>query len=289
MDQIITELSRLFSPKTIAAQIAAALPKVIVATVILVFFLVVWLLARRALTYVLKQAEVDETAQAFLVTVFKYALGTIALIMALDQLGVDIGSILASLGVVGLTIGFAARDTLSNIISGVFIFWDRPFTLQDLVEINGQYGKVESITIRSTRVVTVDGKMLAIPNTVVVNSMVTSYTNFPNLRIDVNVTVAVTENLGNARRVLLDAIKEDGRFMPAPEPQVVVTALNDYNVELQVRAWLEDERQHVAMRFQLRELIFNALNEAGVEMPYETIQLAPVEVKGSLKGGGEAA
>ena len=157
------------------------------------------------------------------------------------------------------------------------------------MEINGQYGKVESITIRSTRVVTVDGKMLAIPNTVVVNSMVTSYTNFPNLRIDVNVTVAVTENLGNARRVLLDAIKEDGRFMPAPEPQVVVTALNDYNVELQVRAWLEDERQHVAMRFQLRELIFNALNEAGVEMPYETIQLAPVEVKGSLKGGGEAA
>ena len=289
MDQIITELSRLFSPKTIAAQIAAALPKVIVATVILVFFLVVWLLARRALTYVLEQAEVDATAQAFLVTVFKYALGTIALIMALDQLGVDIGSILASLGVVGLTIGFAARDTLSNIISGVFIFWDRPFTLQDLVEINGQYGKVESITIRSTRVVTVDGKMLAIPNTVVVNSMVTSYTNFPNLRIDVNVTVAVTENLGNARRVLLDAIKEDGRFMPAPEPQVVVTALNDYNVELQVRAWLEDERQHVAMRFQLRELIFNALNEAGVEMPYETIQLAPVEVKGSLKGGGEAA
>jgi small conductance mechanosensitive channel len=83
---------------------------------------------------------------------------------------------LASLGIAGLTLGFAAKDTLSNVISGLFIFWDRPFVVGDLIEMDGKYGRVEDITLRSTRVVTPDGKMLAIPNSAIVNSSVWSRT-----------------------------------------------------------------------------------------------------------------
>ncbi len=115
----------------------------------------------------------------------KYVILSIALVSALNQVGVHTGSLLASLGVLGLTIGFAARDALSNVISGIFIFWDRPFVIGDLVEIEDKYGRVQAITMRSTRVVTPDGKMLAIPNNTIVNSTVASYTNFPHLRLDI--------------------------------------------------------------------------------------------------------
>ena len=67
--------------------------------------------------------------------------------------------------------------------------------------------------------------------------------------------------------------------MEDPKPQVVVTALNDYNVELQLQVWLKDERQHIAKTFELREKVYKTLTEHGIEMPFETLQLAPIEIK----------
>lgn len=171
-----------------------------------------------------------------------------------------------------MTIGFALRDTLSNIISGLLIFIDRPFTIGDLVEIDGKYGRVDRISLRTTRVVTPDGKMLAVPNAEVMNKTVTSYTNFPTIRLDVSVTVAVHENLKKVRSILLGLVENNPDYLSTPAPVVVVTALNDYNVALELRVWLEEERQHIQKRFELREQVFNALTENGVDMPFETVR-----------------
>ncbi len=145
----------------------------------------------------------------------------------------------------------------------------------DLVEIDNNYGRVDRITLRSTRIITNDGRMLAVPNTEVMTKTVVSYTNFPHLRLAIDVTVAVTEDIDRVRRILVDLVQQDTNFMADPQPGVVVTKLNDYNVALELRVWLADERQHVQKRFELREKVFNALTAAGIEMPFETIQLAP--------------
>ena len=121
--------------------------------------------------------------------------------------------------------------------------------------------------------------MLAIPNSQVVNSTVASYTNFPHLRLDVDFTVAVTENLARTRELVLGIVESDDRFMDDPEPTVVVTKLNDYNVAMQLCVWLDDERSHIAVRLELRERIFETLRDAGVEMPFETYSLTPLEMK----------
>lgn len=255
------------------------LPKLLGAVVTL---LVLWLIFRlllRGISHAMRRAEVDLTIVNFVESAARFVAGVIGLVAVLDQLGVDTASIIASLGVAGLTIGFAARDTLSNLIAGLFIFWDRPFVIGDLVEVDGRYGRVDKITLRSTRVVTPDGKMLAIPNTTVVNGTVASYTNFPHLRLDIDVTVSVNEDLGRARQVLLDICSEHPECMSEPAPEVVVTALNDYNVALQLRVWIDDEKKHINTRFTLREAMFEALRSAGVDMPYETLQLQPVEMK----------
>jgi len=273
MQRIFDELAESFDPSTLTDSFLLWLPNIVVATVTLLGFWLVWRLVRSPVQALTKRTGIDPTAAAFIETVIRYVLLAVALVTALGQLGVDTASILASLGVVGLTVGFAARDTLSNVISGLFIFWDRPFVIGDLVEIGETYGRVETITMRSTRLVTPDGRMLAIPNSVVVNTTVASYTNFPHLRLDLDVTVGVGEDLGRVRQTLLGLVGDDPRFMTEPAPQVVVTALNDYNVAMQLRVWLNDEKSHISARMELREAMFEALRAVGVDMPYETLEV----------------
>lgn len=273
MSKIWDAIVEAYDPGVAVEQLVSWLPNLVVALLTSVLFFVFYKVARRSVAFVFKRADVDATVSNFMDSVIGYALGVIWVITILGQLGVNITSLVASLGVAGLTIGFAAQDALSNVISGLFIFWDRPFVVGDLVEIEGKYGRVDRITMRTTRVVTNDGKMLAIPNRTVVNTTVASYTNFPNLRLEIDITVGVAEDLGRIRRLLLDLV--DGRpgFMTKPEPQVVVTALNDYNVAIQLRAWIEDETTHLRERFALREDAYAALNGAGVDMPFETLQI----------------
>lgn len=286
LESLLSRLLDYFDPGRLGPILAELLVNVALAAVVLAVFYLVWQAINR---WVLPRwsRHLDKTGAAFAETLVKFGILSAGVVAALGAAGIQTGAVLASLGVVGLTIGFAARETLSNIISGILIFLDRPFTIDDLVEVDGAYGRVERITLRSTRIVTNDGRMLAVPNTAVMNKTVISFTNFPHLRLDVAVTVAVTEDLERVRAVLLSLAGSDPEFMAAPPPVVVVTELNDYNVMLELRVWLDDERQHVGKRLELREKVFQTLTAAGVEMPFETVQLAPHRVTVETVGSPE--
>ena len=91
----------------------------------------------------------------------------------------------------------------------------------------------------------------------------------------INLKIAVTEDLNRVRSHLISLVQKDEDFMADPAPCVVVSQLNDYNIAIELRAWLKDERRHVQKRFDLREKVFKTLTDNKVEMPFETIQLAP--------------
>lgn len=283
LESLLFRLRDYFDPARLGPLIAEIFIDIIVAAIVLGIFYLIWRILS-GVVFPRWTHRLDKTGTAFAETLIKFSILSIGVLAALSAVGIQTAAVLASLGVVGLTIGFAARETLSNIISGILIFLDRPFTIDDLVEIDGNYGRVERITLRSTRIVTNDGKMLAVPNTAVMNKTVVSFTNFPHLRLDIAVTVAVTEDLDRARMILLSLVQKDLDFMAEPLPRVVVTQLNDYNVTLELHTWLKDERQHVQKRFELREKVFKALTAAGVEMPLETVQLAPHKVTVQMSG-----
>ena len=276
---IVVRLQEIFDLTLIGDKIVEVSINLVVALVTFGAFYLVWLLARVILNSVMKRSELDQTSQAFARTILQYSILLTGLFNALSAMNIDTAGLLASLGIVGITIGFAARDAFSNLISGVLIYLDRPFVIGDLVEIGDYYGEVEQITLRSTRIVTSDGKMLAVPNTEMINKTVTSYTNFPHLRLDIQVTVGVEEDLDRVRRILLGVIAGDPDFMDKPPARVIVTQLNDYNVAVELQAWISDERAHVSIRSELREKVFNALTQEGVDMPYETIKLTPLKVR----------
>ena len=285
MDQfiqgVINELNRVFQPENLGTLVVEWLVRLTSAVLVFALFYLAWLIINRVVRSLLKQSQQDETTRTFITTLTKYTVLIIGGLTALNAGGVDISAVLASLGIAGITIGFAARDAFSNLISGLLIFLDRPFVIGDLIEVGGNYGLVDQITLRSTRIITPDGRMLAVPNSEMINKTVASYTNFPHIRLDMDFTIGVEEDIQRARALILDAVMEDDSFLQDPEPVVLVQALNDYNIQLQLRVWLEDERLHIGKRAQLRELIFNILNDAGVEMPFETIQLTNLDV--SLK------
>tara|TARA_R110002049_G_scaffold81004_4_gene205973 strand:- start:744 stop:1616 length:873 start_codon:yes stop_codon:yes gene_type:complete len=258
-------------------------PKLIAAITVMILFWASYRILKHAIEIFSKRANIDSTIVALIQSIQKIVLLSVGVVSALGQVGVDITALIASLGVAGLTIGFAAKDALSNMISGFFILWDRPFTIGDLIEIGDAYGRVESITMRSTRVVTMDGRMVAIPNSEVVNKPVASYTNSPHLRLDISFTVAVTENLSNVREIALSICKENPSLMIIPPPVVVVTELNDYNVAMQLQVWINDERAHIPTRFSLREELFEALRSGNIDMPFETFSLTPVELHSHQK------
>jgi small conductance mechanosensitive channel len=276
LNVILDRLYAAFSLHRLGDQVAAGLINLLVAAIVFIAFLLSWMLARWLLSLAFRRANGDTTTAAFMQTALKFTLLSIGAISALDSAGIKMDTVLASLGIVGLTIGFAAKDALSNLISGILIFLDRPFVIGDLVEIEGRYGRVERITLRSTRIITSDGKMLAVPNTDIINRTVASYTNFPSLRLDIGINIAVTESIDQARSALLALVQDKPEYMRNPAPRVVVTALNDYNIGLELQAWIHDEHDHIAIRFQLREQMFKALIQAGIEMPFETLQVVQV-------------
>lgn len=271
LDNLITRLQEFFDPERLGVLFAEIFINVIIIAIVLVIFYLIWQILKRMAMPRLKR-NMDKTNAAFAETVLKFFVFSIGILAALSATGFQTSAVLASLGVVGLTIGFALRDTLSNIISGLLIFIDRPFTIGDLVEIDGKYGRVDRISLRTTRVVTPDGKMLAVPNAEVMNKTVTSYTNFPNIRLDIAVSVGVREDLDRVRSILLSLVRDNQDYLSEPAPSVVVTALNDYNVALELRVWLENERLHIQKRFELREQVFNTLTSHSIDMPYETVR-----------------
>ena len=273
MQTIIERLREIFSADRVANWVAHFVPRLVIALVIFAVFYLCYRLLKFVLARVTRRAGVEPTAATFLVMILKYVVLIAGVIMALQELGLDVTTILEGVGIIGIALGFAAKDTLSNIIAGFFLFWDKPFVIGDLIEVSDEYGEVREITLRSTRIVTVDGKLISIPNSVMVNTKVRSYTMSPHLRLDIDVTIGVNEKIADAREAILGIVRADARFLTEPPAEVVVTTLRDYFVKLDLKVWLRDPRIHIPVREELREGIKNALDSAGIVMPYETIEL----------------
>ena len=279
LDSIVRRLAEIFDPEVLGATAAELLANTIIGAATFAAYYAFWRILDVAARPIMRRARTDETTRDFVLTILKFTVLALGVVNAMAAVGVNTASLIASLGIAGLTLGFAARDALSNLISGLLIFWDRPFVIGDLVELGESYGRVDRITLRSTRVVTPDGRMLAIPNTEIINRTVASYTNFPHLRISVSMQIGVNENIDGVRAILLGLVADDDRFMEEPAPRVPVTATGDYNVTMELQAWVHDERAHGAIRADLRERAYKALTAAGVDMPFETLRIEPLTVR----------
>lgn len=178
---------------------------------------------------------------------------------------------LASAGILGLAIGFAAKDTLANLFAGIFIIADAPYQLGDFVNLDtGERGRVTDIGLRSTRLLTRDDVEVTIPNSVMANTKIVNETQgpAPKRRIRVNVGVAYDSDLDRVREVLLDVAKACDYVTDDPPPSVRVQAFADSSIDVQLRGHIPQP----VLRGRARDALFTGIHkkfaEAGIEIPF---------------------
>jgi small conductance mechanosensitive channel len=247
--------------------------QLVIAVAVMSAFLVVYLVVRAALRPVFDRSRLEEDVRHLLESVAKYTILGFGVILALDQLGFNITSLLAGLGVAGLALGFAAKDTLANFIAGVTILWDRPFRVGDRVETDGEFGQVKKITLRSTRIHTNDNQVVIIPNQNIVNNKIINHTMQASLRLVIPFGISYEADVARAREVVLGLIRGDDRVRERPAPEVVVTELGPSSVNLALRFWLKNPHHEIPLEFEYLERLKQALDDAGIGIPYPHVSL----------------
>jgi MscS family membrane protein len=184
---------------------------------------------------------------------------------------IDITGWLASAGIVGIAVGFAAKDTLANLFAGVFIVADGPYKIGDyLILENGDRGRVAEIGMRSTRIQTLDNVQVVVPNANLANSTIMNLSggSSEQTRISVNVGVAYDSDMDAVRACLLTLAKQVPRVLKAPKPIVRVHELQDSCVALTLRVWIGKPEWKDEVLDTLNCQILVAFREAGISIPF---------------------
>ena len=252
------------------------LPALVTAVVFWIALRVVLGVTRRALN---RSKRIDAGVQQLIVRFTRFLLVSLAVVAVLDQLGIAVAPFIAGLGIAGIALGFAAQDTVQNLIAGVTILLDRPFYVGDNIELHDTFGTVEEITLRTTRIRTLDNEMAILPNANVISERVVNHSMLRALRVLVPFGIAYKESPQAAREVVLALTEGDTRLHPDYAPTVVVTELGDSSVNMELRVHLRDAKLEVPIRFDYQERVFNALREAGIEIPFPHLQLFVDEAK----------
>ncbi len=186
--------------------------------------------------------------------------------------GIDATGWLASAGVLGIAVGFAARDTLSNLFAGVFIIADKPYQKGDWIVLDdGQQGRVERIGLRSTRLITRDGVEISMPNSVVGASTVTNLSGGleTHHRLRVAVGVAYGSDIDQVREILMQVAADheqvDGE---KHQPQVRFRSFGDSSLDFELLCWIEDPGERGPILDQLNCAVYKRFGEANIEIPF---------------------
>jgi small-conductance mechanosensitive channel len=268
------ELLSLETAEQLRSMVVAFSPRVFAALFVLFVFWVVFRVVRRLLTTVFRRVGIDKNLTHLLLdNVLRVALAIIALIMAASQLGLNVAAALAGLGVAGIAVGLAAQDSIANMIAGFLIFWDKPFSVGDFLTIGELYGEVRVITIRTTRLRTVENKYVVIPNRQIMDSVLVNHSMYGETRVNVPLGIAYKEHIPKAREVLLEALQSVEGILTSPAPDVVVEGLGGSSVNLSVRVWIDEMSMERLTFNRTLEACKLALDGAGIQIPYPHLQL----------------
>jgi small conductance mechanosensitive channel len=242
----------------------------------LMFLFVFWLIyrgIRKMAIRGMKKGEVDSSIRELLGALIKWAVMGFGVVIACNQLGIPIVAMLTGVSIIGLAVGFAAQETLANFIAGIVIFLDKPLRVGDWVEADGTFGQVRRVTFRSTRLLTMDGEVVVIPNTQLLSNKLVNHSTNPINRVNVSVGIAYKASIDDARRALLALTDADPRICKAPAAEVVVKELADSSVNLMLRFWIEDESIERKIGYEYTEKAKKALDAANIEIPFPHMQL----------------
>jgi len=188
-------------------------------------------------------------------------------ISALHELGFNLSVLLGAAGILTVAIGFASQTSASNLISGLFLMAERPFTVGDIIRVGTTTGEVLSIDLLSVKLRTFDNLFVRIPNESLIKTEMTTLTRFPIRRIDVLVGVAYKEDLKKVREILDEVADKNPLCLEEPKPLYIFQGFGESSLNIQYSVWAKREN-FLDLKNSIYEEIKNVFDKQGIEIPF---------------------
>jgi len=300
-DQIIGLLSRplswtLFLLGTLIAVIPLKLSPAsteIVQSLVATILIILWsIFVLRLIVIVLNAISLNAKKQSLVSTQTKplfqnlayIFIFIIAIYLVFSSWHIDMTAWLASAGIVGIAIGFAAKDTLANLFAGVFILADSPYKIGDYVVLDsGERGMVTHIGIRSTRLLTRGDVEITIPNAIMGNTRISNESGGPHekYRLNIKVGVAYGSDIDQVRAVLMDIALNENEVCDDPEPRVRFRSFGNSSLDIELLCWVEIPEIRGRVLDSLNTTIYKRFNVEGIEIPYSKHDIYIKEMPGA--------
>jgi small-conductance mechanosensitive channel len=227
----------------------------------------------------LQKTRIPDLTVQFLTHFLSILLYVIIILIFLKSLNFDVDSyILGVSAAIGIVLGLGLQDTFTNLTAGVCVAALRPIDMGETVTVNGQTGKVKSVGIMSTELLTLDNQLITVPNKLVWGSSIVNMTRMPTRRVSVDIGISYSSSLEKATGIALNLMKTHPLVLKEPEPAVVTTELANSSINLQLRAWAKTEEMGT-VKNNLVTGIFDAYTKEGIEIPFPQMDINIKEIK----------
>ncbi len=248
-----------------------ALPTLLIAVAVLAAFIIAAGIVRNITEKLSERVTDDKNLQSLFGTMARVLVLVVGIFASAGVLfpGLSAGDLVGVLGLSSVAIGFAFKDIFQNFLAGILILAQRPFQINDQIEVVDFEGTVEEITIRSTFIRTYGGERVLIPNSTIYNSPITVRTAFDQRRTVFGTGIGYDEDIEEGREVILEALRNCEHVAKDPAPQVYVSSHGDSSVNFDCRYWTASRTADVrAAQNEVATAVKYALDEADIEIPY---------------------
>jgi len=251
-----------------------------------------WFLQASIDTQLLQRRQVDRGVRDAIKKLLHYALVLIGFLLAISSLGFQLQHLVVVAGAFGVGIGFGLQDIVNNFLSGLILLFERPVKVGDGILIDGEYGTVAKIGLRSTVVETLDQSELIVPNSQIISQKVTNWTlSTRRVRVVVPVGVAYGSDIELVMKILVEAGEQHDDVLKEPPPSPIFTEFGDSSLNFELRVWIPNVDMRPRVKSDLLVTIDRRFREEGVEIPFpqRDLHLRSVESEllGSLREQGE--
>lgn len=216
------------------------------------------------------KTNLDQSLTSLIHTILRIAIIILALLYILDLWGIEIGPLLAGLGIAGLAVALALQPVLANIFSGISMILDKSLKVGDLVYLEGNIkGKVEKIGLRSTKIHTFDNELIIIPNTTLAESKIQNIAlPEPKSRAIIPFGVAYGSEINKVKKLIIKELKTITGVSKNPEPFVRFVEMADSSLNFNAYFYVDNFENRANAKDEANTKIYNALNKANIEIPF---------------------
>lgn len=242
--------------------------------------LVIMIVAKISISMVIKgihsvlerSGKVTPILQKFTESTVSKALWILVFVIIISQFGIDIGPLIAGLGVTGFILGFAFQETIGNLLAGVMISLNNPFGIDDYVDIGGVAGSVKAMDMISTTLHTPDNKKVVMANKNVWGTPITNFTTLGTRRVDMIFGVSYGTDIGFAKEIITKELEAVEQIMEEPAPLIEVFSMSESSVDFAVRPWVKT-KDYWKVYYTLNQRVKYAFDENGIEIPFPQIDV----------------